>query len=289
VATKKCPLCFFRPLPANATSSPADVVLTVAFREIHGLPTTIRSVRTAGVAAAIVVLADSIAANVIRKAIPKIEAECGVLVVDVGRISPEQLARPWRVEAYLIFDFLSLNVYGFKRFIVVDGSETFFQGDPFRLNVRDSQIYFATLLGVNGVQSKTNSTRPPPIAVTPVLGGVAPFLAFCEFLFRFTPWATAPNFTAVNASINQAIEGGSLKKARIRYIVLPPGVLIAVVGSMDRQFGPMYDAKGYITLPRHRTPATVISEYLAHPKSVAAQIKGFCWLDEIQWSFKNAE
>jgi hypothetical protein len=287
VATKKCPLCFFRPLPGNGTSTLADVVLTVAIAEIHGLPTMVRSVRTAGIEAAIIVLADSIATNVIRQSIPQIITHCGVLVVNVGLIGPKELSSPWKFYINLLFDFLQLNPYDFKRFIAVDSADTFFQGDPFGINISERRLYFPSIIPTNPPKRGKGQATPDQIAVSPLLGGVAPFLTFSRLLFPHAPWPRARNVELANLSINLAIRSKKLTNATISCDLLPPGKQIALVSLIDKRFGPAYDANGYIALPRFPIAAPVIAEYLALPRTVMAQIRALCASDEIQWAFKN--
>jgi hypothetical protein len=296
-ATKRCPLCFFRPMRGNGTSSLSDVTITVALGDIHGLPTTIRSVRSAGLESALVVLADSAAATIIRDSISEIISSCGVLVVDVGRVDEAELGPAWRAKWHLAADFLRVTAYRFQRFVFFNAHDTFFQGDPFLPGVDPEKLFFASeagridpkqvpktwvsaFVGVLGNQNLNHSL----IAPSPVLGGVRPLLAFCALLLRLQSWAQAEQL-----SITLAILSRSVAQAGIDYRVVPFCGFTASVVFMDKRFAPIYDANGYITCPGSSTTPSVISHYARHGRSIGAHVRAVCAQGDIEWAFKNEQ
>jgi hypothetical protein len=100
--TGDCPLYVFTPMQIDPSSSPSDVIITVAMGEVHGLPTTIRSMRTASTSAALVILADAAAAKHMRASIPSFISSCGVVVVDVAPLEAHQLKGRYRTRWHLV-------------------------------------------------------------------------------------------------------------------------------------------------------------------------------------------
>jgi hypothetical protein len=286
-------------MPGNGTSSLSDVVITVVLGDIYGLPTTIRSVRTAGVGSTLVVLADSQAATIIKNSISHIISSCGVLVIDVGTIDESQIGPSWRVKWHLAADFLKVTPYHFQRFIFVDGSDTFFQGDPFISNVDPGCLYFASEAGKlivsqlpkNWVTAfsgafENRTFDHPALATSPILGGVRPFLAFCTLLLRLRGWAKSVAPIAEQLAISLAIWSGFASQARIVYHIIPFCGFSASVSLLDKRYGPVYDTNNYITCPGSLTTPSVISHYITQTRSIGAQIRGLCAAGEIDWAFK---
>jgi hypothetical protein len=100
--TGNCPLCVFTPTQIDPSSSPLDVIITVAMSSIHGLPTTIGLMRTANVSAALVILADAAAAKLMQESIPSLTSWCGVVVIDVRPLDAHQLKGRYRTQWHLV-------------------------------------------------------------------------------------------------------------------------------------------------------------------------------------------
>jgi hypothetical protein len=102
--TGDCPLCVFTPTKIDPSSSPSDVIITVAMGEIHGLPTTMRLMRRANISTALVIIADAAAAKHMRESIPSLISSCGVAVVDVGPLEAHYLKGRYRTRWHLATD-----------------------------------------------------------------------------------------------------------------------------------------------------------------------------------------
>jgi ribonuclease PH len=86
----------------DPSSYPPDVIMIGAMGEIHGLPTTIRSMHTANINAALVILADAAAAKHMLESIPSLISSCGVVVVDIGPLDAYQLKGRYQTRWHLV-------------------------------------------------------------------------------------------------------------------------------------------------------------------------------------------
>jgi hypothetical protein len=237
--------------------------------------------------------------SVIKTSISEVAGPCGVIVVDCGTIDPAWREHEWRVKWSIVYDFLSANPYQFQRFIMVDGYDTFFQGDVFDDTITENKLYFASELILINQRSMpkgwteafssilANRTKQPPlIAAVPSLGGVEPFLKFCRLLANVPGWAqwTKPSSQAL--AINYVILLGTVTRSEIPYELIPLGGIIASGRYAERRRAPAYDPNGYPIVPGVQVASMVISQYSAHQKGLGAAIRGLCVADEIQWSFK---
>jgi hypothetical protein len=100
--------------------------------------------RTAQIKAVLVVLADGKAARSIASLIPEMVNDCGVIVVNVGNLTKHQMKGRYRTLWNLVYDYLRLNPYGFKRFLMTDAYDSYFQGDAFLSSVKAEPLYFST-------------------------------------------------------------------------------------------------------------------------------------------------
>jgi hypothetical protein len=109
--------------------------------EISDLPTMIRSMQTAGVNSARVVVADFAAADLIRTSISHVIESCGVVLVDVGSLMAHQLKGRYRTRWHWVCDHFRLNPLEFEEFTMTDAYDSSVQGDIFLSSVRDDSQF----------------------------------------------------------------------------------------------------------------------------------------------------
>jgi hypothetical protein len=284
-------------MSTNGSSTLSDVVIGVTLREIYGLPTTIRSIRSAGVNAAIVILADSVSARIIADSIPRIVDGCGVLVLDVGIVDEAVLGPAWRVKWHLAHDFLAVSPYRFGRVLFVDPYDTFLQGDPFGDAVDPGKIYFASEAitlkdarmggwsweGIEEVVDNETWHTQGVIAPTPVLGGVKGFLALCSQLFlRRKEQGTAHSEVV---EINLMVLGARVTPD-VAVEVVPFCGFMASVAMLAKRAKPIFDSKSHITCNEWLQGPAVIAQYNGRVRGIGAQVRAVCAQGEIQWAFK---
>jgi hypothetical protein len=241
-----CPLCAFTPTQINSSSTISDAVIIVTMGEIYDLPTTIRSMRTAGVNSALVVLADSAAAELIRMSISHVIQSCGVVLVDVGSLMAHHLKGRYRTRWHLVYDYLRLNPFKFKRFTMTDAYDSFFQGDVFLGSVRDDTLYFSTeSLPVHKCPHSSGWIQEiypkaikkfghlPIICAGPVVGGVEPLLRLYDIMFAMPEWSSHWDKPPDQAYVNVVMRMRYLEKGGIPYEVVANDRLLTTVGYCD--------------------------------------------------------
>jgi hypothetical protein len=297
-STAQCPLCNFTPTQISPSSTFSDAVVTVVMGEIYGLPTTIRSMRTAAINAALVVLADSTAAQLIQSSIGDLITSCGVILVDVGPLTSRQLKGRYRTRWHLVYDYFRLNPHGFKRFTMTDAYDSFFQGDVFLSTVSSSKLYFSTE-SLTVAECRHNSgwiheiapqamkkvNHLPIICAGPVVGGVAPLLELCRIMFAMPEWTSHWDKPPDQAYVNVVVRMGYLEKAAVAYEVVPNDGFITTVGYCDRKANLTYDANGNIGCPGFKTIPMLLHQYV-RPKNMRPHLFNACPAGDIPWSFK---
>jgi hypothetical protein len=91
----------------------------------------------------------------------------------------------YRTRWHLVYDYLRLNLYGFKRSLMTDVYDSYFQGDAFLSSVKAESLYFSTeSLTVGECIHNSNwirdvfpeaigqIARHPIVCAGPVVGGI---------------------------------------------------------------------------------------------------------------------
>jgi hypothetical protein len=274
------------------------VIITVALGEIHGLPTTIRSIRTSRIASAVVILADETASRSISRLLPDLIVNCGVLVVNVGELTAHQMKGRYRTRWHLVHDFLRLNSHRFERFAMTDAYDSFFQGDVFLEGVKSDCLYFSTdSITVHECPHNSGWIReifpeslgvigPHPIVCAgPVVGGVKPLLKFCEILFALPEWESHWNSPPDQAYVNYVVRTGKLEQAEIKYEVVPNDGFITTVGYCDRKGQVMVDKNGNVGCPGFLVTPMLLHQYV-RPRNMRQFLFAACPDKDMELAFK---
>lgn len=125
---KDCKLCKMDPLETNSNSSPRDIVVSVGFGSLKNIGEFVRSLRTSGCQAQIVVFTDCKPPNDYFRF-------CDVIYVPIRLakdIGVQKLTTFRGIRYKLLSHFLNLFPKGFiDRVLYADLYDTIFQGDPF--------------------------------------------------------------------------------------------------------------------------------------------------------------
>jgi hypothetical protein len=254
--------------------------------------------RTAVIQAALVVLADSPAATLIRSSIGDLINSCGVILIDVGLLTAHQLKGRYRTRWHLVYDYFRLNPHGFKRFTMTDAYDSFFQGDVFLSTVSEDKLYFSTE-SLNVASCRHNSEwiqeiapkalktlgQLPIICAGPVVGGVIPLLELCKIMFAMPEWTTHWDKPPDQAYVNIVVRLGYLDQANVTYEVVPNDGFITTVGYCDRKGNLTVDANGNIGCPGFQTTPMLLHQYV-RPKNMRPHVFNACPAGNIPWSFK---
>ena len=293
--TSTCPLCNFTATQLDPSSTQEDVVITVAMQEIWGLPTTIRSMRTAGIKSAMIVLADRKAVEKIRESTRVFES-CGVNVIDVGELSEYHLNGRYRTRWHLVYDYFRVNPHRFKRFVMTDAYDSFFQGDVFLGSLRPDTIYFSTeSISIDACGHNKgwlleawpsfprNLFDNPIVCAGPVAGGVAPLLELCKLMFDLPEWTAKWRSPPDQAYVNYVVWKGLLKTP---YEVVPNDGFMTTVGYCNRKNNLTRDANGNVGCPGFKTIPMLLHQYV-RPKNMRSHMYRVCQKDGIPYSFKR--
>lgn len=285
----KCDLCKFKPTQVDpSTSSEKDVIVTVAMGKIYGLPTTIRSIRTSKINAAIVIIADSEAAASIESEMQDLIDNCGVNVVDVGDLTFHQMKGRYRTRWHLVYDYFRVNPLKFTRFVMTDAYDSFFQGDIFTNSLKEDTIYFSTeSLNIGRCMHNSRWIKDiypeslklmkdkPIICAGPVAGGVKPLLEFCKIMFAVNQWENMWITPPDQAYVNYVVRTNMLEDNKIPYEVVPNDGFMTTVGYCDRKKELMVDENGNVGCPGFKTTPMLIHQYV-RPKNMRGHMFEVC-------------
>lgn len=127
----KCLLCRFISHAREGNSDNKDTILTIAFTRITGYWPFIRSLRTSKSKCTVVIFINNVLQSAINSEFIRLSNNCGVTFINIGDFDPSNRQRVFVFRFEIYFDFLIKRRKIFKRVILIDLYDTFFQGDPF--------------------------------------------------------------------------------------------------------------------------------------------------------------
>ena len=190
-----CKLCNFNPIGA-ANSTNRDAVFTMMTQFGSGSEMLIRSLRTTGCNATIIIFTPK------GVELPNWVFNCGARQVMIEPLSKRAKSSPYKIRWEWYYMFLKKEVDNFDRIFHTDAFDAFFFGDPFQYAKDFDALYF---------QMEDRSLRSCPynkmwvlschfdvnrhkllgktIACSgSLLGGAKPFLTFLEMLVTHNEW-----------------------------------------------------------------------------------------------------
>jgi hypothetical protein len=138
---ENCMICNFSLKNDNPNSSPHDLMITIYFGRIAGIIPLVRTLRTTGCKATLVVLVDNFALRSLTKNHLKQIENCGVNFVNLKNFRIGYLDSTRWIP---ITDYIMKHRQMIDRIIMMDGFDVVFQGDPFSTRFGKDHLYFTT-------------------------------------------------------------------------------------------------------------------------------------------------
>ena len=200
VANVPCPLCGFRPLRV-VTSTRRDVVLAAALTEMKRVEYFLRTLRTTGSQARVVLFLDSAAKD---ERWLKFFRACDIEPVFVGEQDRVVLSEPKLGRYYFYQQWLREHIGEVDRVIHTDTFDVMFQGDPFFADMNASKLYFTqepvklahSLWTSQWVEQCYGASTIKEYGSRPVscsgvtAGGAKPFLKYLDVLLGSPNWTS---------------------------------------------------------------------------------------------------
>jgi hypothetical protein len=190
-----CPLCNFAPL-GPALSTRRDVVLASAFSDPDSSEFFVRTLRSTGSRARIVLFLSSSSAHLLR-----FFSACGVEPVVVERMHPTLAAAPRLARYYFYQQWLSEHASEVDRVLHADAFDIVFQSDPFFEGFNESKLYLIiepvtisqshwTLQSVRQCYTDVSFADEPLSSAAVLAGGVRPFTTYLNRLLGVEKWSS---------------------------------------------------------------------------------------------------
>jgi hypothetical protein len=248
--------------------------------------------------ATLIVLADESAASSIKESIMYLVRECGVLVVNVGKLTKHQMKGKCRTRWRLVYDYFRLNLYRFERFTMTDEYDSFFQGDVFLKSVRADTLYFSTesITVGNCPYNSAWITDFFPAAVSqmaaqtvvcaaPIVGCVLLLIRLCKVMFSLPKWTFHWRTPPDQVYINYVVRSSRLDTADVPYVIVPNDGFITTVGYCDKKGDLARDANSNVECPSFKTTPMLLHQYI-RPKNMRRHMFRVCAADDMSLAFK---
>ena len=235
--TNTCKLCNFI-IDNNGTipnSSNRDVILLVAFRKLYNLYPLVRSIRTTGCKAKIIVFIDVIAEQSQNREYFTRMEDCGVQFITLYEYDPKFLDDVYYYRYLIFHNFLFINQENIDRVIAIDLFDSIAQHDPFTVDFNKDKMYFSNegyLLKENDFNLKTlefafeglkkinesfdkSNVNYHQLIQKPIInggiqaGGIKPFLKFSKFMSIIGDSETMSAYGPDQAFLNYFLHTGS--------------------------------------------------------------------------------
>ena len=128
---KGCPLCGPMHHSPSSNSSSRDLIITVMINMTTNAATFVRTLRSTGCKATVVVFVDQLFMNSLNSRQIKMFAACGVNFINIGQFNQPYKDKVYEARHLLVYDFLLKYRSDFDRVIFIDMADSFFQMDPF--------------------------------------------------------------------------------------------------------------------------------------------------------------
>jgi hypothetical protein len=196
-----CPLCSFAPLH-TPTSSRRDVILAAALTELKRVEYFLRTLRTTGTRARIILFLDN--AETASVDWLRFFQACDIEPVFVEHVNPVIRSAPKLSRYYFYQQWLLKHIDEVDRVIHTDTFDVIFQSDPFLPHLNASKLYFTfepVTLGdshwtMQWIQQCYGKDSVKPFRRLPVscsgvtAGGARPFLTYLTVLLAHPVWTS---------------------------------------------------------------------------------------------------
>ena len=244
-----CPLCTFHPKNNLSNSSPKDLIVTMALKKLYNLSPWIRSLKTTGCKASIIVFSDSQTIQTLNKDTLSLMKNCNISLYDVGLVSHLNQNQIYFYRFIILKNYLKNNILNYNRVFLADLYDTIFQGDPFNIHFCDDTMYFIDE-GFNIGDDNTNMEwikRIPSANIElflskPVLcggmtwGGTLPFLAFIDGMESLINMTNFHVPTVDQGLLNYLVHSNLINRYLKKYQIMPPNNGITTLGVCFKKY-----------------------------------------------------
>jgi len=141
---KMCLMCNYSYKNYNQSSTPRDIVISIMVMLATNIVPAVRSLRTTGCLASIVIITDDSAYESISIPTLRLLSQCGCYLINIGKF-PDVSRREFWAWRYLMIDkFISTHLQYIDRILIIDLFDTIFQGDPFCSFVSKRKLYLSS-------------------------------------------------------------------------------------------------------------------------------------------------
>ena len=220
----RCPICDFTPVN-QPTSTRRDVVLAAALTQLKRVEYFLRTLRTTGTKARVILFLDN--ENTATIEWRKFFTACDIEPIFISEPDPVVRSAPKLSRYYYYQEWLSQNKDEVDRVLHTDTFDVIFQSDPFIPIITQESLYF-TFEPVNLKSSfwteqwitqcygkkitKKYGNRPVSCSGVTV-GGCKPFLKYLELLLTTPKWITCFGHSLDQAHHNYLLYNGDFERA----------------------------------------------------------------------------
>ena len=134
----------------NPNSSERDAILSVMLHYSFNLETFIRSLRTTGCKAKVIVFHDDQSLQTLTPYMLDLIKNCGIIMINIGTVTEKFVRHTYELRHTWYFAFMKKYRNDFDRIIVSDISDVFFQADPFTTEFTNNTFQATTeLIGLD--------------------------------------------------------------------------------------------------------------------------------------------
>jgi hypothetical protein len=260
-----CAPCDIAPV-ISPWSTPRDLILTATTSRVGRLELLVRSLRSVGSIARIVVLVPR------GLNIPDSLIGCGVEMVEMGTVSSRALRSPHKMRWEWYYRFLSEHSTEFDRIFHTDAFDAFFQGDPFAQSVLPTSLYLLGegryigscpvnsqwILKCAGAAGLTAVKRRQVLCSGSVFGSAELFLGFVNAMVNRSGWDDCWQKGHDQGVINHMVYTELFGKFTLQIWGCESGYL--TMGSCS-QVGFHFDSKKRVVTSLMRKPCIYIHQY----------------------------
>lgn len=221
----RCPLCNMTVLSTEVTSSKRDVILASAISEFKRVQYFIRTFRTTGSKARVILFIDE--ENKITDEMLYLMESCNIEPYYVKYPNNAIKAAPKQSRYYYEYQWLKDHINEVDRVLHTDSFDVIFQGDPFTPKISRSKLYFTlepiTIKKSSWTQSwvqqcygiyRTKKIEDNPVSCSGVtLGGSRPYLDYLKVLLTSDRWSECYGHSLDQAHHNYLLYNGTFKDA----------------------------------------------------------------------------
>lgn len=201
--SSECPLCNNHYKHPKSNSNSRDLVLTCMLGYTRNALTWIRSLRSTGCKAAVVVFLDSKARQVMTPSEKIIFEKCGMILIDIGDFLPPYNQHVFEARHIFFFAFLRRFQHLYDRILLLDLADSFIQYDPFTDEITNTTFQTTTeivtfetcpvntkwVVDCDPEYDASFYAKKVPLNLGFIFGSIGGFMYYYDFIYRQKDWA----------------------------------------------------------------------------------------------------